>query len=181
MNFKNHFLISMPHLVDSFFNKSIIFICEHNDEGAMGIIINKKLPKKKKSLILNETGLDKLKPNPGIYLGGPVQINRGLILHSCDYMNGDSKIVMNNISITSNEEIIEDLSNGKGPDKFRLTFGYAGWDNNQLEREFENGDWLLLPANIGFIFDTADNKKWKEATNLFGIDILNITGNTGIS
>jgi len=181
MNFKNHFLISMPHLVDSFFNKSIIFICEHNDEGAMGVIINKKLSKKKKSLILNETGLDKLKPNPGIYFGGPVQMNRGLILHSCDYMNGDSQIVTKNISITSNEEIIKDLSNGKGPDKFRLTFGYAGWDNNQLEREFENGDWLLLPANIGFIFDTDDNKKWNEATGSFGIDILNITGNTGIS
>ena len=85
------------------------------------------------------------------------------------------------MSITSNEEILNDMSRGKGPDKFRFTFGYAGWGSNQLEREFENGDWLLLPSNIGFIFDTPDEKKWEEATGSFGIDILNISGSTGIS
>ena len=181
MNFTNHFLISMPHLVDAFFNKSIIYICEHTVDGAMGIIINKDLSDNKKYLILKETGLINVDPRPKIYFGGPVQMNRGIILHSCDYVNEDSKIVTKNLSITSNEEILDDMSRGKGPDKFRFTFGYAGWGSNQLEREFENGDWLLLPANIGFIFDTPDEKKWEEATGSFGIDILNIIGSTGIS
>ena len=97
--------------------------------------------------------------------------------------NQESKIILTNctISITSNKEIILDLNSGKGPNKFRLTFGYAGWRENQLEREYENGDWLLLPANPGFIFDTPDKIKWDEATKSFGIDILDISGNTGIS
>ena len=181
MNFKNHFLISMPHLVDSFFSKSIIYMCEHEENGAMGIIINKNLSSKKSNLIINEMGLNSLSPNPDVFLGGPVQMNRGLFLHSCDYANEDSKIVSKSISITSNKEIISDLNSGKGPNKFRLTFGYAGWGENQLEREYENGDWLLLPANPGFIFDTPDKIKWDEAAKSFGIDILDISGNTGIS
>ena len=147
----------------------------------MGIIINKNVSNKKSKLILKETGLNSIQPNPDIYFGGPVQMNRGLILHSCDYANSDSKIVSKHISITSNEEILDDLANGKGPDKFRFTFGYAGWGENQLEREFENGDWLLLPASTGFIFDIPDNDKWAKAANSFGIDILDISGNTGIS
>ena len=181
MNFTNHFLISMPHMADVFFNKSIIYICEHTIDGAMGIIITKDLSDNKKSLILKETGLNNVDSCPKIYFGGPVQMTRGIILHSCDYVNEDSKIVTKNLSITSNEEILDDMSRGKGPDKFRFTFGYAGWGSNQLEREFENGDWLLLPANNGFIFDTPDEKKWEEATGSIGIDILNISGTTGIS
>ena len=168
-------------MVDAFFAKSIIYLCEHDSKGAMGIIINKTLATDKRELILNETGLDSLKPNPGIYFGGPVQMNRGLFLHSCDYTNKDSKIVSKNLSITSNEEIINDLTLFKGPDKFRLTFGYAGWGENQLEREYENGDWLLLPSNLKFIFDVPDNKKYEEATKSFGIDILDLDNNTGIS
>ena len=93
INFKNHFLISMPHMADAFFAKSIIYICEHDSSGAMGIIINKTLTNDKRELILNETGLDSLYPNPEIYFGGPVQMNRGLFLHSCDYANKNSKIV----------------------------------------------------------------------------------------
>ncbi|MAJ45581.1 MAG: DUF179 domain-containing protein [Candidatus Marinimicrobia bacterium] len=181
MNFKNHFLISMPHLVDSYFTKSIIYLCEHEAHGAMGIIINKNISNEKSQIILTQTGLNIIKPKPSIYFGGPVQMNRGLILHSCDYTNNDSKVISSHISITSNEQILNDLAVGKGPNKFRFTFGFTGWSENQLEREFENGDWLLLPASNNFIFDTPDNDKWTKATNSFGIDILDITGNTGIS
>lgn len=166
---------------DTFFEKSIIYLCEHESDGAMGVIINKNISIKKKQLILNETGLSSLKPNPNIYLGGPVQMNRGLLLHSCDYANEDSKNISQNISITSNEKIIKDLTSGKGPKKYRLTFGYAGWGENQLEREYENGDWLLLPATPKFIFDVPDDKKWEKATQSFGINILDISGSTGIS
>ena len=181
MNFKNHFLVSMPHLVDIYFHKSIIYICEHNQDGAMGIIINKNLFLDRKSLILKDTQLHKIAPELKIFYGGPVQTNHGLFLHSCDYTNEDSKIITKKISITSNEKIMNDLSRGKGPDKYRLTFGHAGWSSKQLEREFENGDWLLLPANYNFIFDIPDEEKWEEATKMFGIDILQINGSTGIS
>ena len=122
MNFKNYFLISMPHIIDVFFSKSIIYMCKHDSEGAMGVIINKTLSSYKIKKKLNETGLDSLIPNPNIYCGGPVQMSRGLFLHSCNYQNIDSKIISNDLSITSNKKIIKDLIKGKGPNKFRLLF-----------------------------------------------------------
>ena len=171
----------MPHLVDAYFSKSIIYICEHEHDGSIGLIINKNISNNKSEYILKESGLNSINPIPNIYFGGPVQMHRGLILHTCDYANYDSKVLSKHISITSNEQILSDLVNGCGPNKFRFTFGYAGWGESQLEREFENGDWLLLPASSGLIFDIPDNNKWEDAAKSFGIDIYDIFGSTGIS
>jgi len=179
--FSNHFLISMPHMTDPMFNKSLIFVCEHDGEGAMGLIINKPLPSANVGEILSQTRLDQLSPIPDIYFGGPVSMNQGFFLHSKNYEIEGSHPVSEQISLTSNIEIIDDIIKGKGPNNFRFVMGYAGWGKQQLDREFENGDWLTIPSSPDFIFQMPDHLKWENAAKTFGIDIMDISGRTGFS
>ena len=166
----------MPHLNDSIFDKSLIYICNHNKYGALGIIINKPMPNKNAQNILLEIGLEQLKPRLEIYFGGPVQIERGMILHDCKYKTNDTINVSKSISLSSNANIINDIQNGKGPDNFKFTLGYAGWSKGQLEKEIENGDWLLVPANYDLIFNTPSNQILSKLQTFINIDIDNLSG-----
>ena len=177
--FSNHFLIAMPHMYDSFFKQSLVFMCEHDDKGAMGLIVNKPMMTDNVEQILTETHLDRISPYPNVYFGGPVRIEQGFFLHEKHYSIDGTFNVSDKISITSNPQIIEDIVAGKGPDDFRFTLGYAGWGEGQLEREVENGDWLVMPASAETIFRTPDHKKWKTAASQFGIDILDFDGQAG--
>ena len=181
MQLKDYFIISSSHLNDQVFGHSLIYICEHDNKGAMGLIINKPFPKKNLNLILKETGLINLKPLPSIYLGGPVGMNNGFFLHTSKYFTKGTQKISNNLSITSNNSVIDDLSNGIGPKNYRFSLGYTGWDKDQLDKEIENGDWLLMPSSSKLIFNTPDDKKWDKVSSLLGVDIMNITGNTGFA
>ena len=181
MNLKNHILISSSHLEDQLFGKSIVYICEHDKNGAMGFLINKPFPEKNLKLILQETGLSKLEPHPNIYLGGPVGINNGFFIHTSKYYTEGTQKISKTISITSNLNVIDDLANGLGPNKYRFSLGYAGWDKGQLDQEIENGDWFIMPATSKLIFNTPDSKKWDTVSSEFGIDLVEITGNTGFA
>ncbi len=171
----------MPHMADQIFGRSLIYICEHDEKGAMGLIINKPFPNDKAELILEKTGLNKISPNPGIYLGGPVDINNGFFLHQSTYNTKGTHQISDNLSITSNNSVIEDITNGQGPEQFRFSLGYAGWGEGQLNREVENGDWLVMPSNQEIIFNLPDEQKWRQAALQFGIDIMDVSGNTGIA
>ena len=181
MNLTNYFLISSPNLNDHIFGHSLVYICEHDNNGAMGLIINKPFPQENLNIILKETGLIDLKPLPNIYLGGPVGMNNGLFLHTSKYSTKGTQKISNEISITSNNSVIHDLSNGIGPENFRFSLGYTGWDKKQLDTEVENGDWLLMPASSQLIFNIPDEKKWHKASSEFGVDITNIHGNAGFA
>ena len=181
MNLTNYFLISSPNLNDQVFGQSLIYICEHDNNGAMGLIINKPFPKNNLNIILKQTGLINLKPLPNVYLGGPVGITNGFFLHTSQYSSKGTQQISNDLSITSNNIIVNDLKNGIGPNYFRFSLGYTGWDKNQLNNEVENGDWLLMPASKKLIFNIPDEKKWDTASSQFGVDIMNISGNTGFA
>jgi putative transcriptional regulator len=168
-------------LEDQVFGKSIVYICEHDKNGAMGFLINKPFPEKNLKLILQETGLSKLEPHPNIYLGGPVGINNGFFIHTSKYYTEGTQKISKTISITSNLNVIDDLANGLGPNKYRFSLGYAGWDKGQLDQEIENGDWFIMPATSKLIFNTPDSKKWDTVSSEFGIDLVEITGNTGFA
>ena len=171
----------MPHLEDQIFGRSLIYMCEHDEKGAMGLIVNKPFPVDKADLILEKIGLNKISPNPGIYFGGPVGINNGFFLHQSTYTTEGTHQISDNLSITSNNSVIEDIEKGIGPDDFRFSLGYAGWAEGQLNKEVENGDWLVMPSSTDFIFDTPDDQKWRKVAMQFGIDIMNVSGNTGIA
>ena len=180
-SFSNHFIISMPHMNDPIFSKSLIYICEHDDDGAMGLIINKPMISENASDIIQQTGLTQIEPLPDIYFGGPVNLEMGLILHDANYNIEGTLTISKSVALTSNKQIVLDLRNGDGPDEFRFSFGYAGWGKGQIEREIENGDWLLMPADDDFIFSIPNTDKWKKAASKFGIDILDLGGSAGLA
>jgi len=181
-NFSNNFLLSMPHLKDSIFNESLIYICNHNSSGAMGIIINKLISGKNINNILKETKLEQLKPQLKIYFGGPVDIDAGMFLHDQKYKTEGTIKISKSISLSSNIKIINDIKNGNGPTKFKFALGYAGWDSGQLEKEIENGDWLLIPSNDDLIFNTPSSEILKKIKSTMNIDINSFSrGITGLS
>ena len=180
-SFSNHFLLSMPHLNDPFFQKSLIYICEHNAEGSMGIIINKPIENDNMVKILEKTGLEKLNPVPGIYLGGPVNMEMGLILHNADYVTKGTVSVSKTVALTSNKQIVLDINSGEGPNEFRFSMGYAGWGEGQLEKEIENGDWLVMPADGKLIFSIPDSEKWSHLMNKLGVQVSDFGGSAGLA
>lgn len=181
-NFSNNFLLSMPHLNDSIFGESLIYICTHDSSGTMGIIINKPMPPKNIDNILKETGLEQLKPTLNIYFGGPVDIEIGMFLHNYHYKTKGTISISKSISLSSNINIIKDIKNGKGPEKFKFALGYAGWGEGQLEAELENGDWLLIPSDDDLIFNIDHTRILQKVKSLIDIDINNFSGGlSGIS
>ena len=180
-SFSNHFLISMPHMNDPIFSKSLIYMCEHHKDGSMGLIINKPMIAENVAEIIQQTGLTQINPTPEIYFGGPVNLEMGLFLHDTTYDIKGTLSVSKSVSITSNKQIVADLKNGNGPEEFRFSFGYAGWGKGQIERELENGDWLLMPADDNFIFSIPNSDKWQKAASQLGIDILDLGGPAGLA
>ena len=180
-SFSNHFLISMPHIDDPIFSKSLILLCENNKEGSLGIIINKPMVSNSVAEIVQQTGLEKIKPPLDIYFGGPVNLQMGMVLHNSDYETEGTLHISNNLALTSNKQIIKDLRSGQGPEKLRFSMGYAGWGSGQLEKEIENGDWLLMPADLKIIFSLSDKDKWKTAVANYGIKVSDLGGTTGLA
>ncbi len=178
-NLRNHFLITTPQSNESLFNKGIIYICEHNKDGAMGVMINKPIPDIEK--VLSKFDLKNISPKPSVYLGGPVDLNKGFVIHQNDYETNGTIEVSKKISLTSNLKIISDILDGNGPDNFRFVLGYSGWGPGQLENELKRGDWMILPADQKLIFNTPDNIMWKTAYMKLGINVGDFGGQSGIS
>lgn len=181
---KNHFLISIPHMKDPLFEKSVIFLCEHDKQGAMGLIINKEINKDSISVNFNSESNQKIKfanymDNNKLYIGGPVLSNKMLFLHNGDT---DDKSLILNEKISISSDIISLVSIAKSSNvKHKLFLGHAGWSQGQLEREIENGDWLLQKATSNLIFENQIEHIWLLATHSLGIEVNDITNTSGIS
>jgi len=178
---KNHFLISVPHLKDPFFEKSVIYLCEHDKEGAMGLIINKVI--KKNNISLKDSNSDiefkgYLKENY-LHIGGPVLTDKVLFLHTNSEIS-KSVPISDEISISGNIEVLSLIQKSKDI-KSKLFLGHAGWDCGQLEREIENGDWLIQKANADLIFEQEVGNIWIIAANSLGIEISDISNTSGYS
>lgn len=170
-------------MTDPYFGRSVVYLCEHDKEGAMGLVINKPLGEADLKEIFSPDVDDSemLADIPTVYFGGPVMLERGIVLHSSEYDVDGTLKVTGELSITSSKEIIRDIRNGQGPKRYRLMLGHAGWDKNQLEREIENGDWLVQTAVPDFIFDANDQNKWKDAARSFGIETSQLAGFGGMA
>ena len=156
-------------------------MCQHDENGAMGIIINNPMHAENIDEIIQQTELGQINPTPEVYFGGPVNLEMGLFLHDNSYEIEGTLSVSKSIALTSNKQIVADLKNGNGPDEFRFSFGYAGWGKGQVEREIENGDWLLMPSDDNFIFTIPNSDKWQKAASKLGIDILDLGGSAGLA
>jgi putative transcriptional regulator len=181
---KNQLLISMPHMQDPYFGRAVVLICEHTKDGAMGLIVNKpfedpELQDLFENLFTKEEEFLQLIPK--IYFGGPVLIERGIVLHSSVYQTDGTVKLSDEFAMTSNREILQDIAYKKGPALYKLMLGHAGWASGQLEREIENGDWLLQSTTQDFIFNTPEADQWNTAINSFGIDMSHISGRGGVA
>ena len=178
---KNHFLISVPHLKDPFFEKSVVYLCEHDNKGAMGFIINKAI--KKNNITLKDSSSDiefnqNLEENY-LHIGGPVLTDTVLFLHTNNDIS-KSVPVNDGVSISGNIELFYSIQKSKDV-KSKLFLGHAGWDSGQLEREIENGDWLIQKSSTNLIFEQEIDKIWIMATNSLGIEIGDISNTSGYS
>ena len=175
-------LIALPGMADPRFEKSVIFMCAHSLEGAMGIMINRAV----EGLRLREL-MDKLEIEtvPGardmpVLYGGPVETGRGFVLHSGDYESPDSTLpVSEDVSLTASVEILRAMGEGKGPKKALFALGYAGWEPGQIEDEIRANGWIHCDADISLLFDTELGFKWANALRKLGIDASSLTAHTG--
>lgn len=174
-------LVATTLITESCFNRSVLYICAHGEDGAMGVIINHPLPDLKYHEVLKQLKIDSVPgfSPPPVYLGGPVEGTRGLVVHSPDYDHADTVHLSEDISVTSNLKILHDIAAGNGPRKHLLTLGYAGWEAGQLEAEIEANSWISVPATPKLIFDTADADKWSLAAGSLGVDMFKLSGDVG--
>jgi putative transcriptional regulator len=176
-NFTNQFLIAMPGMGDETFAGAVVYMCEHTDKGALGLVINKPIDIKLKNLFEKvELNLDRedIAEAP-VYFGGPVQIERGFVLH--ERMDGDGGHYSSSLAIpggalemTTSKDVLEALSQGGGPKKLLVTLGYSGWGAGQLEEEIKRNGWLTVDAQPDIIFDTPVEQRYGRALSLLGID-----------
>lgn len=177
----NQFLIAMPGLEDPNFFHSVTYICEHNEEGALGLVINRPLQMQLGD-ILQHIKLEHIEPEAKqlpVHLGGPVQQDRGFVLHE-PLGDWDATLkVTERIGITSSIDILEAIAINRGPERSLIALGYAGWGAGQLEREMAENAWLSGPADPDILFSTPDAERWKAAAASLGIDLDLLSGEAG--
>ncbi len=176
-------LIAMPGMGDPRFDHSVVYLCAHSEEGAMGLIVNKPASDLDLSSLLEQIGIT---PTPQmrdmpIHFGGPVEHGRGFVLHSADYAGNDTTLQVDaQFGMTATMDILEDIARGEGPDTCLLALGYAGWGPGQLEQELQANGWLTAAASPELVFSPKVGAIWSKALNSLGIDpaLLSATGGT---
>ena len=174
-------LIAMPAMTDPRFTKSVIYICVHNEEGAMGLVVNKTIdslafPELLKQLDIGVHGIIDDRP---IYHGGPLDTERGFILHSLDYQQDSTISITEGLGLTATIDVLSDIAENRGPAQSLLALGYAGWGPNQLDDEIQQNAWLQSSADRELIFNLQNDKKWECAISSIGIDLSLLSAETG--
>lgn len=175
-------LIAMPGMADPRFETSVVYICAHSPEGAMGLIVNKPVAEIDFDDLLEQLEIDrgKGKHGLGVHFGGPVEHGRGFILHSADYQSEGSTLRVNpDFAMTATRDILVDIANGDGPDQRILMLGYAGWGPGQIEDEIGQNGWLSCDADPSVVFAGADGGKWEAALRSMGVEPIMLSGDAG--
>lgn len=172
----NHFLIAMPGMQDPFFSESVVYLCEHNAEGAMGIIVNKPSP------IMMDLLFDSAKtPTPErfhgqwVLMGGPVQVDRGFLVHTPTGSWENSLMVTDDVAMTTSRDIIIGLTQDNEVNKALATIGYSSWSAGQLEQELASNSWISVPADMQVLFDIPYKQRYQAALKLLNINMANLS------
>lgn len=185
MNLTNHFLVAMPGMKDPYFQRSVIYVCEHNQDGAMGLMINAPI-EVTVGKMLEQVNVDSVHPQlkteklaMPVLNGGPVSEDRGFILHQPkdDY---ESSIQMTDkISVTTSKDILSVLGTEAEPRHYLVALGYSGWEAGQLEVELAENSWLTIEADPAVIFETPLTERWQAAVQMLGIDVAQLSSDIG--
>jgi len=165
-------LVAMPGIGDERFDKTVIYLCAHSDEGAMGLVVNREIDSLTFPDLLEQLNIE---PDPGtqsiqVQFGGPVESGRGFVLHSPDYVQDGTLVVDNSIALTATVDILRAIADGDGPKNMMLALGYAGWGPGQLDLEIRSNGWLHVPADEELVFGGDLGMKWEQAMTKIGID-----------
>jgi len=190
-NLTNHFLIAMPGLQDDLFAHSVVYLCEHSPHGALGLVINKPCDISLKNLFdkvdlpLARTDLADMP----VFLGGPVQTERGFVLHEATFSESDQpaapvytstlSIAGGGLEMTTSRDVLEAIATGAGPRRLMVSLGYSAWGKGQLESELGDNSWLTVPADPRLIFDTPVPQRYEQAMQLLGLDPLMLAPDAG--
>ncbi|MCG9720616.1 YqgE/AlgH family protein [Shewanella sp. Isolate7] len=179
---QNHLLIAMPSLKDTFFERSVIYLCEHNEQGAMGLMINRPIGVDVNEL-LRQMELDDFHTiesiNSKVLVGGPVGQEKGFVLHTPQSQWSNSQQISDELMLTTSRDVLTSLGGKEAPEQFIVALGYAGWGRHQLEQELADNTWLSIPANMDLMFNTAHEQRWQKATESLGFDIWQLSSQTG--
>jgi putative transcriptional regulator len=190
INLTNHFLIAMPALDDAIFSKSVVYVCEHTERGALGLMINKPAELKmvtlfeKVDLPLNRADL----ANSPVFQGGPVQTERGFVLHVPIWVSQDqpneslyasTMVIPGGLEMTTSKDVLEAIASGAGPRKVLVSLGYSAWGEGQLETELGENSWLTVHADPEIIFDTPVDQRYDKALSLLGLQAWMISSQVG--
>lgn len=174
-------LIAMPSMTDPRFERSVIYMCAHNDEGAMGILVNRLMEDMTFPQLLTQVGIEPtgVERPIRVHVGGPVETGRGFVLHSADFMRDSSIEVAGDVALTASLDILKAIASGDGPHDAFLALGYSGWGPGQLEQEIQDNGWLHAPADPALVFDDDLENKWERAIAKLGVDVSMLSGDAG--
>lgn len=173
-------LIAMPTLVAPPFARTVIYLCAHNDQGAMGLVVNKPLSSIDFPTLLDQLGIPHgdLLGSTRVQFGGPVESGRGFVLHSTDY-RAEKTVVVGEVAVTSTLEVLQAIAGGTGPSRHLLALGYAGWSAGQLDAEIQANGWLTVPCDSDILFGEDLSVKWERAIAKLGVDPMMLSGEAG--
>lgn len=174
-------LVAMPQMEDPRFTRSVIYLCAHTAEGAMGLVVNKLMESVSFPDLLDQLSIqvggtdDRIE----VHFGGPVETGRGFVLHSSDYVQDSTLVINETVSLTATIDILKALAEGSGPRLSLLALGYAGWGPGQLDGEIQQNGWLSVPADESLVFDPDVDDRWERAMGTLGINIDMLSGDAG--
>ena len=174
-------LVAMPGMEDPRFGKTVIYMCAHNEDGAMGLVINRAIESLTFPDLLEQIGIETVVPDAciNIQFGGPVESGRGFVLHSSDYSQDVTMVVDNDVALTATIDILKAIAVGDGPRQRLLALGYSGWGPGQLDAEIKRNGWLHVDADKELVFGLDLDGKWERAIRKIGIDPLVLCGEAG--
>ncbi len=175
-------LLAMPSLTDPRFDRSVIYLCSHDESGAMGLVINQSFDNLDFEGLLDQLEIDcdqEEVPDTAIHIGGPVEPGRGFVLHSADFVQDSTMVVSETLALTATVDILRALANGRGPIHSLLALGYAGWGPGQLEQEIQSNSWLTADGDEEIIFHTELEHKWPRAMAMLGVDVSMLSTEAG--
>src|SRR5215813_4035957 len=174
-------LVAMPAMRDPRFTRTVIYMCAHTTDGAMGLVINRLVGSLSFPDLLQQLGIPTSPASEHIRIrnGGPVETGRGFVLHSADYVDDATLKVGEMVGLTATIDILKDIASGSGPRRSILALGYAGWGPGQLDTELQANAWLTVPADDELLFDDALNDKWERSLHKLGVEAAFLTGEAG--
>ncbi len=174
-------LIAMPQMQDPRFARSVIYMCAHTAEGAMGLVVNKLMDNVSFPDLLDQLSIDadEVEEKIEIHFGGPVETGRGFVLHSADYVQESTLVIDESVALTATIDILREIARGAGPRRSILALGYAGWGPGQLDGEIQQNGWLSAPADDSLIFGPGHGDRWEKALAKLGISAHMLSGDAG--